>query len=253
LKILQEIISTLRGDAPVREVRVGPFWTAVWSRYCGLASTAFEHEHSTEPPVLEAGSLTDKSALELCEYALSGTLLERSIGLAAINSLLEVNPACLRQVNAADLLLEHGRGKRVCMVGHFPFISRLQEGVKHLWVLERRPRRGDLPADEAERVIPEADVVAVTGTALINGTMDNLLSLCRKDALVMVLGPTTPLSPVWFHYGVSLVSGTIVTEPATVLKLVSEGIVFSQFHGRGVRLVALAGAAVPGYERGCDV
>lgn len=74
----------------------------------------------------------------------------------------------------------------------------------------------------------------------VNDTMDRLLDLCRKDALVMILGPTTPLSPVWFRHGVNLVSGTVVTEPETVLKFVSEGIVFSQFRGRGVKLVTIA-------------
>jgi len=87
VKVLEEIIAALKENAPVREVRVGPFWTAVWSRYCGLASTTFEHDHASGPPVSDAGRLKEKSVLELCEYALSGSLLERSIGLAAINDI----------------------------------------------------------------------------------------------------------------------------------------------------------------------
>lgn len=47
MKILDDPIGSLRGDAPARDVRVGPFWTAVWSRGCGLASTVGPevHEH----------------------------------------------------------------------------------------------------------------------------------------------------------------------------------------------------------------
>lgn len=239
MQILKDIIATIKEDAQVKEVRVGPFWTAVQSRRCGLASTIFEHEHSAGAPVRDAGGLTKKTALELCEYALSGSLLERSIGLAAINSLLDVDLSLCREVNAAEVLSEQGKDKRVCIVGHFPFIPRLREEVKKLWVLERRLQIGDLPAEEAARVIPQADLLAITGTALTNGTMDELLSFSRKDARVMVLGPTTPLSPVWFSYGVSLVSGTIVTDPSVVLRLVGEGIIFSQFHGRGVQLVTM--------------
>ncbi len=239
MHILKDIISTIKEDAPVSEVRVGPFWTAVYSRRCGLASTTFEHEHSAGPPVRDAGGLTKKSALELCAYALSGSLLERSIGLAAINSLLDIDLSLCREVNAAEVLLEEGRDRRVCVVGHFPFIPRLREKAGKLWVLERRLRIGDLPAEEAARVIPQADLLAVTGTALINGTMDGLLAFARKDARIMVLGPTTPLSPVWFSHGVSLVSGTAVTDPSVVLRLASEGIVFSQFHGRGVQLLTM--------------
>jgi len=240
VKILKEIISMLDSDVPVKEVRIGPFWTAVWTRNCGLASTIFNHEHGSGPPVRQAGSLVGRSARELCEYALSGSLLERSVGLAAINSLVEVDPAGCRKINAAEVLMEKGTGKKICVVGHFPFVPRLQEVAEKLWVLERRPRLGDLPAKEAENIMPQADVLAITGTALINETMDQLLSLCRKDALIMVLGPTTPLSPVWFDHGVDLVSGTQVTEPATVLRLVSEGIIFSEFRRRGVRLLTMA-------------
>lgn len=75
----------------------------------------------------------------------------------------------------------------------------------------------DLPAEQAEQVLPQADIAAITGTALLNGTIDELLSLCQKDTLIMVLGPTSPLSPVWFEYGVSIVSGTRVTDAAMVL------------------------------------
>ena len=115
MNILKDIISTIKEDAPVREVRVGPFWTAVHSRRCGLASTTFEHDHSAGPPVRDAGELTKKSALELCEYALSGSLLERSIGLAAINSLLDVDLSLCREVNAAEVLCEQGKGRRVVL------------------------------------------------------------------------------------------------------------------------------------------
>ncbi len=81
--VLREILNRLEQDAPVKEVRVAPFWPAVWSRYCGLASTVFECEHNSELPVREAGRLTYKTAQELGEYAWSDSLLERSIGLPA--------------------------------------------------------------------------------------------------------------------------------------------------------------------------
>ncbi len=64
MDIIKDIIKTIKGDVPVRDVRIGPFWTAVWSRHCGLSSTVFEHEHCSGPPVPEAGHLTEKTALE---------------------------------------------------------------------------------------------------------------------------------------------------------------------------------------------
>jgi uncharacterized protein (DUF4213/DUF364 family) len=44
---------------------------------------------------------------------------------------------------------------------------------------------------------------------------------------------------VWFDYGVDLVSGTRVIDPELVLRFVSEGVVFKQIHGRGVKLLTI--------------
>ncbi|MBA7596990.1 hypothetical protein ES703_03985 [subsurface metagenome] len=242
MKIIEDIISTIgesARDILVKEVRIGPFWTGVWSKYGGLASTTFTHEPEMPPPIREAGNLTGKSILELCDYANSDCLLRASVGMAAINSALEVDLNKCQNINAAEVLYEKGEDKKVVVVGHFPFVNKLRELTKELWVVERKPQSGDIPASEAKRVIPQADVIAITGTALINGTMEELLDLCPKKSLVMVLGATTPLSSVWFDYGVDLVSGTRVTDHELVLRLISEGVVFKQIHGRGVKLLTI--------------
>ncbi len=124
--LLEEILNSIKGDTHVNDVRIGPFWTVVWSSYCGLASTVSEHDHSSGPPVQEAGNLGNKTALELCNYYTSSSILERSIALAALNSLLEVPLQFCQNINAADLLMEYGRNKRVCVVGHFPFVPQLR-------------------------------------------------------------------------------------------------------------------------------
>jgi len=242
MKIIEDIISTIEESARdilVREVRIGPFWTGVWSKYGGLASTTFTHEPTMPSPIKEAGNLTQKSVLELCNYANSDCLLQASVGMAAINSALEVNLNKCQNINAAEVLYEKGENKKIVIVGHFPFVNKLRELAKELWVVERKPQSGDIPASEAKRVIPQADVIAITGTALINGTMGELLSWCPKESIVMVLGATTPLSPVWFDYGVDLVSGTRVIDPELLLRLISEGVVFKQIHGRGVKLLTI--------------
>jgi len=242
MKIIEDIISTIEKsvrDILVKEVRIGPFWTGVWSKYGGLASTTFTHEPAMPPPIREAGNLTGKSILELCDYANSDCLLQASVGMAAINSALEVDLNKCQNINAAEILYEKGKNKKVVVMGHFPFVNKLRKLTKKLWVVERRPQSGDILASEAKRVIPQADIIAITGTALINGTMGELLTLCPKKSLVMVLGPTTPLSLVWFDYGVDLVSGTRVTDPELVLRLISEGVVFKQIHGRGVKLLTI--------------
>jgi uncharacterized protein (DUF4213/DUF364 family) len=238
VKILDDLIESLAADAPAQQLRVGRFWTAVWSRGCGLASTTGPGEHAHGSRFVEdAGSLSGRSALELASLARSESSLEAGIGLAAINSLLEVDEARCVELNAGDLLIDRGRGKRVALIGHFPFVPALREAAARLQVLELRPQSGDAAASEAEVIVPEADVVAITGSAFINHSLEALLDLCRKDAFVVVLGPTTPLSPVLFDHGADVISGTRVIDPELALRCVSEGATFRQI--RGIRLLTM--------------
>lgn len=255
MSIIDDLLATLtpplgldlqsRPEVPVREVRIGAFWTAVVLEdgRCGLASALRDddHHHRSQDPVREAGHLHERSARELAELARSDSLLEASVGLAAINALLDVVEEACVELNAEQVILEHGTGKGVVVVGHFPFIPRVREAARQLWVLEKHPDEGDLPAKAAPEVIPQADVVAITGTTLINHTFEELMRLCRPNAFVLVLGPTTPLSPVLFDYGVDVISGTLVADPETVLRYLSQGASFRQIkRSEGVRLLTLA-------------
>ena len=248
MPIIDDLIAFLRDDAPVREVRVCAFWTAVVLEdgRCGLASTLRPDEPQCAgltPPVRRAGHLLECGALELAQYAKSERPLEASIGLAAINALMEIDESHFVELNAEQVILEKGVGKRVAIVGHFPFIPRVREAAETLWVLEKRPVRGDLPAEMAAEVLPQADVVAITGTSLINHTFEGLMKLCRPDALVIVLGPTAPFSPVLFNYGVDVISGTQVVDAEAVLRYIGQGATFKQVKGHGVRLLTMMAEA----------
>ena len=238
MKILDDLLSTLDFDTRVKDIRQGPFQTAVVTRYGGLASTPRERGHHQDtPPVKEAGTLMEKGVLELAQMAYSPSLLVAAIGMAAINSLLEVDEGCCVTLNAGDLLAEKGKGKKVALIGHFPFVSQLRRGVKELWVIEQHLREGDFAASEAESLVPQADVVGITGMTFTNHTIEDLLSLCRPEAYVIILGPTAPLSPVLFHYGVDAVSGTKVVDPETVLRGVCQGATFRQL--KGIQLLTM--------------
>jgi hypothetical protein len=233
--ILNDLISSL-SDSVVREVHTCVFWTAVVSRNCGLAST-FHEEHPYHRAVRDVGSLRYKSALELAEYAKPDNVLEASIGMAAINSLMDIDEAKCVEENAFDILAQKGKGKNIAIVGHFPWVPKLRNIAKELWVIEQRPQEGDLPAEAVEEILPQADVVGITGSSFINHTVDKLLEL-SKGRFVIMLGPTTPLSPVLFDYGVDVLAGVKVTEPGKTIRCISEGAIFSQVEG--IRLVTMA-------------
>jgi uncharacterized protein (DUF4213/DUF364 family) len=237
MSILDELLSSLSADAAIHSVLVGVHWTVVCSRHCGLAATLSENSPHGHAQVREAGLLHIKTAWELAEYARSENLLEASLGVAAINSLVEVDESQAVEINALDVLAEEGKGKNVALVGHFPFVPRLRPEVGNLWVIEQHPEEDDYPAEAAEELIPQAKVVAITSSALVNHTLDGLLALCRPEALVMMLGPSTPLSPVLFKHGVSLLAGTKVVDQAAVLRTVGQGATFQQVEG--VRLLTI--------------
>jgi uncharacterized protein (DUF4213/DUF364 family) len=173
----------------------------------------------------------------LAELARSTELLEASIGVAAINSLLEIDDSLAAQLNASEVLMSRGRGKNIALVGHFPFINQLRSVAGQLWVIEQHPVEDEHPAQTAADLVPQADVVAITGTALINHTLDGLLALCRSDALVMVLGPSTPLSPALFDHGAAIISGARVIDEDAALRTIAQGAIFQQVEG--VRLLTL--------------
>ncbi len=237
MKILDDLIQSLKGDDfLVKSVHTCVYWTAVVSKHCGLSSTFREEGPSHERGVRDVGRLTQKRALELAEYARSNSLLEASIGMATINSLIEVDESRCLEKNAFDLLLEKGEGKKVVVVGHFPWIPKLRERIKNLWVLEQRLREGDLPAKEADRILPECDVVGITGTSFINHTLEGLLELCKK-AYVVLIGPTSPLSPILFDYGIDAICGSKIVDPDKLIRSISEGATFKEV--MGVKLLTL--------------
>ena len=246
MSIIETLLDSLPADAdaPVRQVLVGAFWTAVVldtdPPHCGLASTLRGATHDAGPPVPHAGHLLEYSGRELAGWLRSSSILKASIGMASFNALLELRPelvegmdeAACTEVNAEDVILERGTGRRVAIVGHFPFVERVRRAAGECWVVELHPRPGDVPAEQAGEVLPRADVVALTGTSLINHTFDDLIALCRSDAFVVLLGASAPLAPVLFEYHVDAVSGTRVVDVPVVLQAVGQGATFRQIPGK---------------------
>jgi uncharacterized protein (DUF4213/DUF364 family) len=243
--VVERILAGLTPNGTVAEVRVGALWTAVavetaQGMRAGLASTQIAHDlvHG-QPAVRDAGRLIGRPALDLAHMVAEAgsTPTERSIGLAALNALLEVDEGCLVEQNAEQLIVERGAGLHVAIVGHFPFVPRVRAAAEACWVLELSPGEDDLPADQAPAVLPQADLVAITGMTLVNGTFEPLVGLCRPEAYVLVLGATTPLSRILFDYGVDAISGTLVVDIPAVLAAVSQGANFRQLPGK--RLVTM--------------
>ncbi|MGD9642725.1 MAG: DUF364 domain-containing protein [Elusimicrobiales bacterium] len=232
-----DILERLIKETQEREVvsaHVGYFTTAVVSRgadgeRCGLATTL--RGGACAGPVAGAGNLSGRPVRELARLALSRVGAETSLGMAAINSALP--PAECETLNAEELITERGRGKNIAVIGHFPFTDRLRTQAKELWVFELAPKdERDLPPERMAELLPRADVLALTALTLLNGTFKNIISLCRPGAFKVLLGPSAPLSPAMFDYGIDAVGGTEVRDIPALTRCLSQGASFRGLEGK---------------------
>jgi len=243
------ILSQLTPILPIGEIEkiiVGTRWIASVlhtskGRTCGLSSTPVKGFVPDDETQAQLDALQKKNAKSALPALLeSKNRLERGIGLATLNALLPKDGAeNWKNINAGEVIIQHGRGKHVALVGHFPFVPQVREQVGRLSVLELNPQEGDLPASEAPKIIPNANILAVTSMAFVNETMDGLLALCRPETYVIVIGPSTPLTPQLFKVGANMLCGSIVENIDGVVESVIAGDGFRQIKKKGVRLVTL--------------
>jgi len=234
-------------NGKILDIHMGLYWTAVLAEVdgetrCGLAATVGDesHHYTTDPAVARAGHLTELPARELAEYVGSPHPPEVSLGMAAVNALIPPRPDLWTDLHSKDVLARLGAGKTVVMVGHFPYVPELRPKVGKLLVLEQNPQDElDIPAERAPEIIPQADVLAITAMTLLNRTFDDLIALRRPDVPMVIVGPTTPLTPILFEMGAVILSGAVVEQPEPVLRALKEGANFHQLRQMGVRLVSM--------------
>lgn len=234
LSIISDLIHSAKSsmmDARVSEVLVGLHWTAVTSRHTGLAATHADAPCCYARDVEGCGRLQERSVKELLEFLYSNHPLEVSIGMAALNSLKTASPEDGIEVNAKDLLMERSQGKKVAVIGHFPFAESLRKMADALWVLELDPAPGEYPASTANLLLPQADIIGMTATTLMNGTFDDLYKLFPPEALVVMIGPSTPLDKVLFDYGVDILAGSLVTDARALFRYIGQGTTLHKVEG----------------------
>ena len=153
------------------------------------------------------------------------------------SALIQGDETKLVQKNASEVIAQESKGKNVAIVGHFPFVEQIKSIPDNLWVMEKQPYGDDFPEQAAEDYLPQADIVAITGTAFINHSIEKLISLCKKNANIMILGPSTPLLPVLFNQGITFLSGARVGDPESAMNSIIQGASLPQV--AGIQLVTM--------------
>ncbi len=162
---------------------------------------------------------------ELARCIRSWNLEEASIGQAAINAYYNALPVAaangvpVSHVRFAEDRIHDPfisyqnviRGKKVTVVGHFHYLDQLFRPVCDLSVLEFAPQEGDYPEWAAEALLPEAEFVVITASALINKALPRFLKLAQ-GAKVVLVGPSTPMAPMLREFGISDLSGIVIKD-----------------------------------------
>jgi uncharacterized protein len=238
--ILSDILDSLP-EGRVLHAVVGRRWTASvvdvqGQRRCGLAASWRLEEEEGRPAPSADGRPVRSVAAELR----GARGLQASLAVATINAALAPLTTRWKDEKVEQVIRRCGAAKSVAMVGHFPFADSLRPHVGSLAVLEERPRPGDLPASAAPEILADAEIVVITGMAFVNGTLEGLLRLCSPRAHIILAGPSTPLSRVFFERGVRELCGAVVEDVDEVVRAVevSEGL--HDLRRAGVRLVTIS-------------
>jgi uncharacterized protein len=202
------------------------------------------------------GKLQGRPALGLALEALRENGIRRAVGIAAVNALADT---CWRRRPHQEAELRLGidafdateicPGDKVVVVGAFvPFLRELKRRRQPFLVLEQDPatlKPEELPffrpAEQAAQVVPGADVLLITGTTLINDTLEELLSLANPAARVTMVGPTvTMLHEPFMRRGADVLGTVRITAPEEFLDILAEGGSGYHFLGRSAQKVVLA-------------
>ncbi|MBT3877654.1 MAG: DUF364 domain-containing protein [Candidatus Scalindua sp.] len=250
--ITRELIDFIKDSSVInqlnitpKELRIGVFYTGVVLRsgHAGMSYTPVQEipeavccprSHAKMPA---AGELLNKEITELMDYALDDNALKAAVGMATLNALSAVLLAddnCKYKPTAygnALELIDITCNDTVAMVGAFtPFIKKISEITEKLFVIEKNPKvvgKDDTfkieSADRLEEIIPQANILIITGVTLINHTLGPILDLAEKANEIVVVGPTASIYPEpLFKRGVTVMGGVRITDAARMIHLIGE-------------------------------
>ena len=86
-------------------------------------------------------------------------------------------------------------------------------------------------------LLSHCSIVIISGTTIINKTIDQVLFYLNASQTIGIIGATTPLAPsIFSRYKVSILSGIKVTDPAKLIGLIKQGGGTRDFQGSTQRV-----------------
>lgn len=171
---------------------------------------------------------------ELLDVGLfSGDPLLRSVSYAAVNAIFNKNPERFVKGDTLELM-EFNKKDIVGIVGEItPFVEALRPKVWDVLIFDRQRRNEDVLPDWAIiEMLPKCTAVIITGTTIVNGTIDYILNYVNTDR-VAISGPSTIM--VEDVFPVKILSGSYIEDSEKLFDLIKKG--------AGTRTLFRSGAA----------
>ena len=203
----------------------GPRWTiAECQGNLGLAMTT---AGSSIPPIFP----TPAEKIRIYEYAKaikSWNFTEASMALAACNAFYNSKER-LDKLNCHEPYENYCTdgldmsGAKIALIGHLTVTEEMQNKAEKIYILEKAPQPGDYPDSACDYILPQCDIVIITGSAIINKTFPHLLELCKNAHTTILAGPSVPMCPELLDFGIDRLSGMIVENKDDMIAQVLSG------------------------------
>jgi uncharacterized protein (DUF4213/DUF364 family) len=231
--IVEQLIDYTKREASkrkIKDMRVGIGYIAVLldDNSCGLAFT-FRNELGPICGVLEeAGEMVGKNCERIIDWAMDINLIKAGIGIAVINAICS-KTADINLFKKIDAMQELNLNRKdtLGVIGYYkPVLEKKKDIASKIYIFERNITDDSLlyPDWSEDIYLPDCDVVIVTGTTLINKTVDHVLSLCSSAREIVLMGPTVPLcTDIFRDSGITLLAGSLVTDQKKILEVAGQG------------------------------
>jgi uncharacterized protein (DUF4213/DUF364 family) len=186
-----------------------------------------------------SGKLKGRAALQCAGEMLASGPLSRAIGIAIVNAFSmncwqarpPVEYGIKIGIDAMDEVTLRDDDYVVVVGAIVPTLKALKRRGKPFGILELDTATLTpdempfyIPPERAAEAVAKADWLIVTGTTLINDTLEGLLEQRKPGARVALIGPTASALPgAFFRRGVGIIGGVRVVEPDRVLDIIAEG------------------------------
>lgn len=158
---------------------------------------------------------------------IDGSPIEVSMAMACFNSTVDI-PTNANEGNVFDLIYPYCKGRNIVFIGHFPRANKWRMEGLNVNIVELIPREEDIDWRESADILNKADIVFITGIALLNDTIEMIIDRTKHAMFRILMGPTVPVIPELFNIGVHIIGGTFIIKER-------EAVCYWQRGGAGAR------------------